>query len=68
MEPSLVKYLISILLIGLGLFYFFKPEKSTKFLKYPIKYIKISGIILVALGIYYILVMVKLLPMIEIWN
>ncbi len=70
MEPSNVRYLISIIIIGLGIFYYVNPELAArtvifKGLGVGKKYIKISGVIMVLLGLYYLLVMLKLIPMIK---
>ena len=73
MEPSLPKYIISILLILLGLYYFIKPDKAAKFFNkigigYSTTKLKYSGIFIIILGIYYILSMLGVLPMIDYWN
>jgi len=63
MEASFIKYATSIILIALGVFYYLKPDKAQKLIRFPVTYIKYSGIALIFLGIYYLLVLLKVLPM-----
>lgn len=74
MELNTVRLITSILLIALGLFYFFKTESALKimglnkkdkvasrivFLQY-----KYGGVTVSLLGVYYLLVMFNVLPMV----
>ena len=72
MEFNYLRLFVSIGIIALGVFYFVYPEKGPNgfYSKVPTKaskaWIKYSGIIMVILGIYYLLVMAGLLPMLSI--
>jgi uncharacterized membrane protein len=72
MELNATRLIVSTILIGLGIFYFINPHKALKIIhflnkdyepnKLSLTQYKYGGLVCVALGVYYILVMFKLLP------
>jgi hypothetical protein len=78
MELSTIRLIISTMLIGLGVFYFINPYKALKAIhflskdyepsKLALVQYKYGGLVCVALGIYYILAMFKVLPMWTFWS